>query len=281
MKIINTGLKKALTVAACTTALLATTTLFTHAAISQSQERADLTYNVYIGSSKMFKIGFQTTLTKKSYHARMKLKPKGLAKLFANVSMEMNVSGKVLKDRIKPEKFTFYRKKKKRKRTSKVKWLTAALPAISRSYSVSSSKQANILKAINPNVLDPLSAFLRLGITDAKAPCGKSQRVFDGGKVYDLKFKFLGKSHFNSGNRGTYRGPAFKCRISHKPVAGYSRKDLRKAKANQAVFIVWFAPVKSALLKKQILLPIAATGKVKGRAFSAFARKASFAGTKL
>ncbi|VAV93283.1 hypothetical protein MNBD_ALPHA08-1832 [hydrothermal vent metagenome] len=270
--------KKWLIPAIFASVILTAATLQTPAAFAVEKEQANLSYNVFVGTSKMFKIGLQTTITATTYSSYMRLKPKGLAKLFANISMVMNVSGRVEKDAIQPEKFSFYRKKKKRKRTSNIVWARSGDSSTSRTYKVSAARQVNLTKAINNKVPDPLSAFLRMGITDAKSPCGKSQRIYDGGKVYDLKFTLLGKTVLGSRSKGAYRGPAFKCRLSHKPVAGYSNKDLAKARKNPAVFTVWFAPVKSTVLNRDILLPVVATGRLKGRAFSAYTKSATFAG---
>lgn len=281
MKKYSIDLPKRLILAISLAALPGATALFSSTAIADDKEQANLSYNVYIGASKMFKIGFKTTLTEQSYRSYMKLKPKGLAKLFANVTMVMNTEGTVQKNSIQPTKFSFYRKSKKRKRTSNVTWTQPDIPSTNRTYKVSSRKQADLAKTISSGMPDPLSAFLRLGITDAKAPCSKAQRVYDGGKVYDLKFKLLKKVAYRAKVKNSYKGPAFKCQLSHKPVAGYSKKDLAKSAQNPVNFTIWFAPVKSALLKKSILLPIAAIGKVKGRAFSAFSNKATFAGKAL
>lgn len=273
--------QKWLVLATCFAFTLTASALRAPEAFALEKEQANLSYNVYIGGSKMFKIGLQTTLTATSYTSYMKLKPKGLAKFFANISMVMNASGRLEKTGVKPEKFSFYRKKKKRKRTSNVVWTTSGKSSTTRTYKVNQNSQTSLSKVIKLNVPDPLSAFLRMGVTGAKAPCGKPQRIYDGGKVYDLKFTLLGKTVFGPKSNGAYKGPAFKCRLNHKPVAGYTKKALAKAQQNPAVFTVWFAPVKSQILKSDILLPIAASGTVKGRAFSAYTKAATFAGKPL
>lgn len=281
MKNKTTHLTRKLVVTACAATLLATSPMVAGSVFAGNREQANLSYNVYIGASKMFKIGLATTLTANSYRSDMHLKPKGLAKLFANISMVMSVQGKLKKNLVQPAKFSFYRKKKKRKRTSDVTWPTSGKPTTLRTYEVGQSRQAELKRAISSDMPDPLSAFLRMGIIDAKAPCNKAQRIYDGGKVYDLKFKLLKQTVFGPKSNGAYKGPAYKCQLEHQPIAGYSQKNLGKLKANPAVFTVWFAPVTSTLLNKQILLPIAASGKVKGRAFSAFANRATFAGKPL
>jgi len=274
-------LTKAPLLAICVLTATGTTTFLSSMTVAGTTEQANLSYGVYIGASKMFNIGYQTTLTDKSYHSYMKLKPKGLAKLFANITMVMNTQGVVQKHKLQPTKFSLHWKKKKRKRTSNIIWSLPDKPTTSRTYKVSSSKQAALKQAVSPKMPDPLSAFLRMGITDTKTPCGKSQRIYDGVKVYDLKFSLLAKTIYDSKAKNTYKGPAFKCRLNHKPVAGYSKNHLAKLKKDPINFTVWFAPVKSIILKKSILLPIAATGKIKGYAFSAIANKPTFAGKSL
>ncbi len=285
MKIFNFGQKPGAKIwpvgAACIVAIISAATVSISTAHAVETEKANLSYNVFVGTSKMFKIGLETTLTADSYSSFMKLKPKGLAKMFANISMIMTATGRLEKSVIQPEKFSFYRKKKKRKRTAKIVWAASGKSSTSRTYKVSQQKQTDLTKAIRSNVPDPLSAFLRMGISDASAPCGKAQRIYDGGNVYDLKFKLIEKTVLGSKSKGAYKGPAFKCELRHQPVAGYSDKDMAKARKNPTVFTVWFAPVKSAVLNKKILLPVAATGKIKGRAFSAVTKSAFFAGKRL
>jgi len=285
MKNINIGKKadhkKWLVLATCFALTLTASALRPPEALAVEQEQANLSYNVYIGGSRMFKIALQTTLTANSYTSYLRLKPKGLAKFFANISMVMNASGRLEKTGVNPQKFSFYRKKKKRKRTSNIVWTTSGKTSTTRTYKISPNNEIKLSKAIGTNVPDPLSAFLRMGVTNAKSPCGKVQRIYDGGKVYDLKFTLLGKTEFGPKSNGAYRGSAFKCRLNHKPVAGYSKKALAKARKNPAVFTVWFAPVKSKVLKSEILLPVAASGTVKGRTFSAYTKAATFAGRPL
>lgn len=266
---------------ACLSAVLVTSAFHTPTALAVEKEQANLSYNVFIGTSKMFRIGLQTTFTANSYTSYMRLKPKGLAKLFANISMVMSANGEIDKNHIKPAEFTFYRKKKRRKRTSEIVWENSGKASTNRSYRISPEKQADLSRAQNPDIPDPLTAFLRMGVSNASKPCGRSQRIYDGGKVYDLQFSLQGKTVFGPSSNGAYRGPAYKCQLRHQPVAGYSNKALAKARRNPAVFTVWFAPVMSSILQKTILLPIAATGKVKGRAFSAFTKAATFGGKPL
>jgi hypothetical protein len=258
---------------------LALLALFAHNSTVRAEavEKADISYNVYVGATKMFKITYKAQLTTSTYQARMKLKPKGLARLFANISMVMETGGKFAKNRLAPTSFSFFNKKKKRKRTSIVSWNASGLAKTTRDWKFSPERDASLMEAAKSGVLDPVAAILKAGVSSVDKPCSKNQRIYDGRNVYDLQFKFLKKVTFDAKSGGAYRGIAYKCQVKHKPIAGYSKKSLKKRKKNPIVFTLWFAPVVSQVVKKTILLPIAAAGKVKGRSFTAFTTKGFFA----
>lgn len=264
--------------AATTISLAATAfglTQYSHAA---DTDTVNVAYSVYVGSTKMFKIGYSLELSPTSYKAAMRLKPKGIAKLFANIKMVMNASGRLNKSSVSPVFFSNYQKKKKRKRTSKVSWHGTSTPTTNRTWQISDQKQNELKTAVKANLPDPMSAFLRAGITSAAKPCVGTQRIYDGSTVYDLSFKLLKQTLLGPKSPGSYKGPAYKCELRHTPVAGFSKKRLAKALANPAVFNVWFAPVASKVVGKTILIPVAATGTVKGRSFSAYTGRSLFNG---
>ena len=250
-------------------------TKYSHAA---DTEAVNLSYSVYVGSTKMFKIGYSLELNATSYKAAMHLKPKGIAKLFANISMVMNANGRLNKSNVSPAFFSNYQKKKKRKRTSKVSWQGTDQPTTERTWKINAAKTNALKTAVKASLPDPMSAFLRAGITSADKPCVGTQRIYDGSTVYDLSFKLLKQTLLGPKSPGSYKGPAYKCQLKHTPVAGFSKKRLAKALANPAIFNVWFAPVASKVVGKTILIPVAATGTVKGRSFSAYTRRSLFNG---
>lgn len=265
-------------VAATTLSLIAITFGITKHTYAASTDRVNLSYAVYVGSTKMFKIGYSLELNPTSYKAVMQLKPKGIAKLFANISMLMQANGNLDKASISPVYFSNYQKKKQRKRTAEINWSKTGQPATTRTWKIGTAKRNSLSKTLKASIPDPISAFLQVGITSAQKPCVGTQRIYDGSTVYDLSFKLLKQTTFTPNSPGSYKGPAFKCQIKHTPVAGFSPKRFAKALAKPAIFNVWFAPVASKVAEKTILIPVAATGTVKGRAFSAYSRRALFNG---
>ncbi len=269
-----------------TKTLLAITTLsfmatafgLTNHSHAANKDNVNVSYAVYVGSTKMFKIGYSLELGASSYKAVMQLKPKGIAKLFANISMVMRATGALSKSSISPSFYSNYQKKKKRKRTAKVSWNGSSQPTTNRTWQISDAKRNALKSSVKASMPDPMSAFLKVGIINAKNPCTGTQRIYDGSTVYDLSFKMLKQTLLGPKSLGSYKGPAYKCQLKHTPVAGFSPKRLAKALANPAVFNVWFAPVASSVAGKTILIPVAATGTVKGRAFSAYARRSLFNG---
>ena len=267
-----------------TFATLVFATAMTGAAMTvpvRAAEVFDLSYDVSIGVTNVFKIDYNFALDRKAYKGAMVLKPRGLAKLFANISMNMRTYGKLASKALRPTSFTFKSKKKGKSKARMVAWKGRKMPETSRSYKLSPVKQASLAASLSDKVLDPLSAFLRTGIQTGAKPCSQSQRVYDGGKIYDLKFALVKKVSFGKNDGGVYQGPAYKCIMRHFPVAGYSAKKLRKAKKHPVVFSIWFAPVSSPALKRTILVPVAAAGKYKGRNFTALTSKAMLSGVNL
>lgn len=276
IRIKHRATKTILTAAAVS--LMITTFGLTKHSYAANKDNVNLSYAVYVGSTKMFKIAYSLELNPTSYKAVMHLKPKGLAKFFANISMVMQAKGVLNKAQILPVYFSNYQKKKRRKRTAEVNWNGKVQPTTKRTWKIGTAKSNSLNKSVKASIPDPLSAFLRLGITSAEKPCVGTQRIYDGSTVYDLSFKMLQQTQLTAQSSSSYKGPAYKCQIKHTPVAGFSKKRLAKALAKPAVFNVWFAPITSKVAGKTILVPVAATGTVKGRSFSAYTRRSLYNG---
>jgi len=265
-------------IAATTISLMLTTFGLTEHSYAANNDNVSLSYAVYIGSTRMFKIAYNLELSPTSYKVAMRLKSKGLAKFFVNISMLMRANGRFKKAKILPLYFSNYQKKKRRKRTAKINWNGKAQPTTSRTWKIGSAKRNSLNKSVKASIPDPLSAFLRIGITSAEKPCVGTQRIYDGSTVYDLSFKMLQQTQLSAQGSSSYKGPAYKCQIKHTPIAGFSKKRFAKALAKPAIFNVWFAPVTSKVAGKTILIPVAATGTVKGRSFSAYTRRSLYNG---
>lgn len=231
-----------------------------------SGHQAQLAYKVYVGGVRMFNVSYNMSLDAHNYQAQVKVKAKGLGKIFANITLIMTSNGAIAGGRMMPQSFSYYNRKRKRKRTADVFW-DGGMPQTNRTWPISDMKRASLVPTLRRDLVDPITAFLALGSTSATKGCNGSRRIYDGSVVYDLQFRRIGQETFKSG--GSYNGPAIKCQITHFPVGGYSPRGLEKARRNPARFTVWLVPVELYEIGRKVLLPVGATGRIKGKGFSA------------
>lgn len=71
---------------------------------------------------------------------------------------------------------------------------------------------------------DPLSGFLAMLRTTARGGgCTVTLPVFDGRRRYDMIFKDVGQRMVSASRYSIFSGSARQCRVSYRPVAGYTR----------------------------------------------------------
>ncbi len=96
--------------------------------------------------------------------------------------------------------------------------------------------------AIVRNTIDPLTASIFTAINSSVDPCDQTISVFDGRRVFELQFKELEATRLTPQGAGIYQGDAWKCSLTYKPIAGYTRKWLvSQARDPLRPFTVWLA----------------------------------------
>jgi hypothetical protein len=93
------------------------------------------------------------------------------------------------------------------------------------------------------DTLDPVTAlFAIIGSFDEVRRCAGRLSVFDGRRRYDLKLKQLGAAQLEPSDYGIYSGPAMRCRVVLKPIAGFKNKRKSLSRLPRKVE-VWLAPL--------------------------------------
>ena len=249
--------------------------------LAADSDNLSVRYNINIGAASVFTLGYDAAISADSYSIRTELVPQGIAGLFVSLKQTMKVSGTIMDGHARPTSFSLKVKKKRKTRKLKLTWGEGPVPEAERSKKLGSRKGEAIDKAMEPNLPDPLSVLMRLGLSSSKDLCRTSYRVYNGMEIYDLKFTRLADEEFKGNSKGIYRGPVYKCKFVYEPIAGLSAKKMRKARKNPAGFFVWFAPVKTTVLDRTLLLPIAVAGTLKGKTFTSYAGSATINGEAL
>lgn len=114
------------------------------------------------------------------------------------------------------------------------------------------------------NVLDPLSAVMRLTHADGGAPCGKRLSVFDGKQRFDLQFAYSRLLRVAETRPSGLPSDAVVCRVRYTPISGHKRGDDAKAANGDTGIEVTLRPVPSAnlLVPTRIVVPTMAGSAV-------------------
>ena len=249
---------------------------------ARAGEVVDMRYDVEIAGTRVMDIGYHLDLDKTGYHSALNAQSRGVLDLFSSLDLDMKGDGRIDAGALTPQSFMLGKSSKGKDKEIRVTWQVDRLPVASRSFTMQSDRVKAVTAHLSRGMPDPLTALLRQGVLAGAKPCGGTERVFNGAEIYDLAFSFDKPDSFSARDGGVYRGPAVKCLITYRPVAGVSPDKLKKLQADPPKFSIWFAPVASRTMGT-INVPVAVAGKLNGTGavFTALASHATLAGAPL
>jgi hypothetical protein len=264
----------------CRTALLAGLVAMAPATHARAGEVVDMHYDVEIAGTRILELGYRLDLDKAGYQSALSVDSRGILDLFSSIAVDMQVVGRFIGAGIEPVSFQMGSAKQGKGKQASIVWGPGKVPAARRSYELPRQREQAIAQALTTGMPDPLTALLRQGVLAGSSPCTGTERVFNGAEVYDLAFTVDKNDSFSSSDGGVYRGPAIKCLVTYRPVAGLSHKKTRKNLKDPPRFNIWFAPV-ATRSKGIVYVPVAAAGTFKGKTFVARADHATLGGAPL
>ncbi len=249
---------------------------------AHADEKISLDYDFYGNGIRVLTLGFDVMLSDGGYHARYKLKTKGLASIFSKGTTTAISQGKVRTDSLLVNEYFAKIKNSKGNRNLEITWGNGGQPKTNRSYDLGRRKSASIKAVLKPDTPDPVTSMLESMMFDAGRPCEGTRVVYDGKEVFQLIYKYIKRDIVPITANGWFSGPAHMCQLTYEPVAGLSKKKKRRLKKTPIQpFTVWMAPVKSPMLGRSLLMPVRATGRMKWANLEIFIRKGSIAGSPL
>ncbi len=270
------------TVSAATVAAAAFT--FASAATSGAvlaADKLDVQYDLYTRGIRIFALGYSADIDRSSFNSSATLRPKGLVSLFTDLKMDMKSSGTVSPRGVHSSAFSMNIREKGRKGSYSVNFDGLVPVSSKRDPALKEKTEAKVNAAAAEGVRDTLASILNLSINPEKDPCNATYRVYNGKEVFQLAFRKIGDDVFGKDADGVYRGPAIECSMTYSPVAGQSARAEARLRKNPLIFNVWFAPVRSSALGRDMNVLVAATGKIKGKDFVAYASRATLSGRPL
>lgn len=270
------------TIAATAVAATAfTATITTSPGSAAAADKLKVRYDLFTRGIRAFALNYSAEIDQGSFSARAKLRPKGLASLFIDLNMDMTSSGALTKKGARSEQFTMKLKEKGKNRRYEVSFDGLQPVSTQRQPAVKSDTEAKIRKASAAGARDTLASIMDIAVTPAKNPCDASYRIYNGKEVFKLALRKIKDDTFGKNDGGVYRGPAIVCSMTYSTLAGLSAKTEAKYRKKPPVFRVWFAPVRSSALGRDMNVLVAVAGKIKGKDFVAYANRATLSGKPL
>ncbi len=232
---------------ATTIALLPVTASAEEAALTPAAagptSTVQLVWQVYLGGFNLGNVGIKSSFTGDGYSAVSRLKTAGVVNSFYEAVIDANSVGTLSGAGLQPKKYASNTVNEKQSQKVDLTYTASGIqldaqPAYNTSRFPVSDEQKR-------DTLDPLSGlvFSLSGVSHSAAkPCGEPVRVFDGRRRYDIEFTPAGQDRLKID--GGYSGPAQKCTIVYKQLAGF-KPNLNKGKAIPTI-TVWFAAMESA-----------------------------------
>lgn len=251
------------------------------AGAGQEDQTLAMTYDVYVAGTRVYKINYMALLSDGTYSTRISMGPRGLGKVFSDYKLDMSASGNFDGGNLAPKSFSMETSRKDKDKSVQLTWTGDGKPQAQRSFDISQSNSAAIEEALEPGILDPLTATLHHGLSGEAKPCASTERAYNGSEVYDLQFTLIGMDTLDGKNSNAFSGHAFKCKVVFAPVAGFSDKKTRKYTQDPPTYTVWFAAVDAPGSGKRMYVPVSAEGAAAGHRFQAITSQATIGGEPL
>jgi len=237
-----------------------------------------LVWQVYLGGFNLGNIGIKSSFTGNSYSAVSRLKTAGVVNSFYEAVIDANSVGVLASNGLQPQKYDSNTNNEKQNQKVGLAYTASGIQLSSDPpYDVN---RFPVTEDQKRGTLDPLSGLVYSlsGVSmSPEKPCGETVRVFDGRRRYDIELKFAG--HDKVKTDGGYNGPAVKCTVTYKQIAGF-KPNLNKGKSIPTI-TAWFATMESASggPVKKFIVPVKIMTETPYGVALAHARKITIDGT--
>ncbi|MBI1213181.1 MAG: DUF3108 domain-containing protein [Alphaproteobacteria bacterium] len=262
--------------AAMATALPAAATPATEASAGP-QNTLQVVWTVFLGGINLGTVGLKSSFEGSNYAAVSRLKTAGVVNSFYASVIDASAVGTVDTNTLHPLRYdSDYNGEKSKQKVSLAFVGGGVLLSSNPPYNVD---RFPVTEEQKRDTLDPLSAII-YSVTGISAtpdkPCGDTVRIFDGRRRYDVELTYVGKD--NVSTAGPYSGPAIKCEMSYRQIAGF-KPNLTKNNVLPTI-TVWFAalPTKEAGPMKSFLVAVKLMAETPFGAAVAHARRITIDG---
>jgi len=207
------------------------------AVASQTREHIHVTFNGYFLGFRVMKTTIEAEITGDTYETTANFRTAGLAGMFKVSRIQALANGAVNGSGLEPIHYEHRNLASSKNRVIQIDFTpddtySTVIPEFG-SMGVPPATREERLPA-----LDPISAFLSIGVEGGDAPCVRTVPIFDGKQRYDLRFEPV---EFEPIRVRGYRGDAWRCNVFYTPVSGFDPEDLAAPEDYARPMEMWLA----------------------------------------
>lgn len=164
----------------------------------------------------------------------------------------------VLARTAEPQSFDFNYKIKKKRKSASVQFKRGSVVAVKNTPRVNYTKKYVPLRPEHlKDVLDPMTAIMRMTRVSSGKPCRQTAEIFDGKRRLRLRLSPKGKRTIKERHASGQPGFGYVCRIRFTPIAGHKRNSHINHLAKNRDMEIVLRPVPSAnlLVPYEIVIP--------------------------
>ncbi|HYG84689.1 MAG TPA: DUF3108 domain-containing protein [Azospirillum sp.] len=221
-------------------------------------ERWELAFEAYGGGLPLAQgvLHLTTDGPGRRYEAQLDTAGASWISLFAKFRYEAQSAGALKNPAVTPERFRGERNTRSKREIMTLAYDGAAV-TVQTEPPLSPEKAALVPDDAKRGSVDPLSAGIAVVVgAGGRSACTGSYPVFDGRRRYDILAKPLGSQVLEPSRRRIAAGPAQRCSVALRPVAGF-QTDRDKPNAffvegKERTATIWFMPVQGRTIPMQV-----------------------------
>ena len=218
---------------------------------AEAPSAMELEYKAYFGGMHAVSFQARVGLGDQDYRAQVRLVSDGLLAKLVDFSLEAKAAGLADSGDLRPRQFQVASQwRDSTGRLVEINYAESGAPALTVEPPAEDDDREEVPEALRLDTLDPISATLQLVQQLARSGrCEGEVAVFDGRRRYNVVAEHLGETVLKASDVAPYGGPATRCGVSFKPIAGFWRQtgrqqsDGAKVEVFMAPMTAWTPPV--------------------------------------
>lgn len=188
-------------------------------------KKIQLSYEVYLGGMHIMNSTATFMRNGPRYTMEMKAGTQGLLRSIAEWDADMTSTGRLEKEKVKPQRGTVVTKWQNEPKTVHFTFNGKKGVEVSFNPPENSNKHEPVSAALKAGALDPLSSIVQIMARFAYGQsCEQKVPVYDGHRRFDLLLKDSGTEKLEGEDYSVFSGEALRCEADFTMIAG-SRKD--------------------------------------------------------